>query len=238
MARASGRSTFRCSPSPETARSAKTAPSMPSSILPATIPLFPLPGVALFPDLPLPLHIFEPRYKAMVKDALSGDRLIGIVQVRPNQDGVPPPVFSIGCAGRIEAVSQLGDGRSNIVLRGVCRFAIEKEVEDSEAPYRVARVHPLIESILDEEALTDSLAHVLNEIGQIDEGMSLLARTDEAPKALVINMLAQLLPLGDLERQSLIEAPSVDERAQLLAQILDFARLARSASASDSTLRH
>ena len=174
----------------------------------------------------------------MVKDALAGDRLIGIVQVRPDQEGVPPPVFSVGCAGRIEAVSQLGDGRSNIVLRGVCRFSIEEEVDQSTAPYRVARVRPLIETILDEEALTESLAHVLNEIGQIDEGMSLLARADEGPKALVINMLAQLLPLGDLERQSLIEAPSVDERAQLLAQILDFARLARSASASDSTLRH
>jgi len=95
-----------------------------------------------------------------------------------------------------------------------------------------------MEKVLDEAALTDSLARVLHEIGQIDEGMSLLARTDEAPKALVVNMLAQLLPLGELERQSLIEAPSVDERAHLLAQILDFARLARTSSASDSAIRH
>ncbi len=211
---------------------------IPSSLLPETIPLFPLPGVALFPDLPLPLHIFEPRYRAMLKDALLGDRMIGIVQIRPGQAGTPPPIFSIGCAGRIEAVSALAQGRSSIVLRGVCRFSIDEETAEPARPYRVARVRPLIEKVLDEEALTQSLAQVLNEIGQIDEGMSLLARADEAPKALVINMLAQLLPLGDLERQSLIEAPTVDGRAKLLAGILDFARLSRGASASDSTLRH
>jgi Lon protease-like protein len=102
----------------------------------------------------------------------------------------------------------------------------------------VARVTPLVEKVLDEESLTNSLARVLHEIGQIDEGMSLLARTDEAPKALVVNMLAQLLPLGDLERQSLVEAQTIDDRARLLAEILDFARLARTSAASDSAIRH
>ncbi|MBK5257787.1 MAG: LON peptidase substrate-binding domain-containing protein [Vicinamibacteria bacterium] len=207
------------------------------SPIPQTIPLFPLPGVALFPDLPLPLHIFEPRYRALVKDALAGSKFIGIVQVRPGQEGDPLPVFSIGCAGRIEGIAVMDDGRSNIVLRGVSRFHIDEELSEGRL-YRVARVSPLIEKVLDEEALTESLAHVLHEIGQIDEGMSLLARTDEAPKALVVNMLAQLLPLGDLERQSLIEAPSVDERARLLAQILDFARLSRAAPSSDSEIKH
>ncbi len=173
----------------------------------------------------------------MLKDALAGSRFIGIVQVRPGQEGVPSPIFSIGCAGRVEGVAELEDGRSNIVLRGVSRFHIEEELFE-DRPYRVARVTPLMEKVLDEAALTDSLARVLHEIGQIDEGMSLLARTDEAPKALVVNMLAQLLPLGELERQSLIEASSIDERARLLAEILDFARLARTSSASDSAIRH
>lgn len=211
-----------------------------TSVLPDTLPLFPLPGVALFPDLPLPLHIFEPRYRAMLRDALAGSRFIGIVQIRPGAepvDGVPSPIFSIGCAGRIEGVAELEGGRSNIVLRGVSRFHIEEELPEGR-PYRVARVSPLMEKVLDEEALTESLARVLHEIGQIDEGMSLLARTDEAPKALVVNMLAQLLPLGELERQSLVEAPTIDDRARLLAEILDFARLARESSASDSAIRH
>ena len=205
--------------------------------LPETLPLFPLPGVALFPELPLPLHIFEPRYRTMVKDALAGPRVIGIVQARPGLEGMPSPIFSIGCAGRIEGVAELDDGRSNIVLRGISRFHIDEELPQT-GPYRTARVTALMERVLDEEALTESLARVLHEIGQIDEGMSLLARTDEAPKALVVNMLAQLLPLGDLERQSLIEAPTVDERARLLAEILDFARLSRASSSSDSAIRH
>ena len=208
-----------------------------TSLLPDTIPLFPLPGVALFPDLPLPLHIFEPRYRAMLQDALAGSRFIGIVQVQPGQEGDPTPIFSIGCAGRIEGVAELAGGRSNIVLRGVARFHIDEELPEGR-PYRVARVSPLIERVLNEEALTESLARVLHEIGQIDEGMSLLARTDEAPKALVVNMLAQLLPLGDLERQSLIEAPTIDDRARLLAEILDFARLSRAAPSSDSAIKH
>jgi uncharacterized protein len=205
--------------------------------LPETLPLFPLPGVALFPDLPLPLHIFEPRYRVMLKDSLAGDGVIGIVQSRPDQDGFPAPIFSIGCAGKIEGVAEVEGGRSNIVLRGISRFHIDEELEQGR-PYRVARVSPLIEKVLDEEALTQSLARILHEIGQIDEGMSLLARTDEAPKALVVNMLAQLLPLSDMERQTLIEAPSVDDRARLLAEILDFARLARESGASDSAIKH
>lgn len=175
----------------------------------------------------------------MLRDAIEGSGIIGIVQARPGHQGDPVPLFSIGCAGRVEAVGELEDGRSNIVLRGVSRFHIDEELPRMEGrPYRVARVRPLIEKVLNEEALTASLAQVLHEIGQIDEGMSLLARTDEAPKALVVNMLAQLLPLGDLERQSLIEATTVDERARLLAEILDFARLVRSAPSSDSDIKH
>lgn len=206
-------------------------------VLPDTLPLFPLPGVALFPDLPLPLHVFEARYKEMLKDALKGSGFIGIVQIRPHQEGFPSPIFSIGCAGRIEGVAEMPGGRSNIVLRGVARFHIDEELPEGR-PYRVARVSALMEKVLDEAILTDSLARVLHEIGQFDEGMALLAKTDEAPKMLVVNMLSQLLPLGDLERQSLVEAPSVDERARLLAEILNFARLCRSAPSSDAAIRH
>jgi len=175
----------------------------------------------------------------MLRDALSGNKVIGIVQSRKGEDGAPPPVYSIGCAGHIEGVAELEGGRSNIVLRGVSRFHIDEELPAEEGrPYRLARVTALIEKVLDEEALTQSLAHILHAIGQVDEGMSLLARTDEAPKAMVVNMLAQLLPLGDLERQTLVEATTVDDRARRLAQILDFARLSRAATASDSEIKH
>ena len=139
--------------------------------------------------------------------------------------------------GNVVSISFLIDERGKATVQISSRFHIDEELPEG-LPYRVARVSPLIEKVLDEEALTDSLARVLHEIGQIDEGMSLLARTDEAPKTLVVNMLAQLLPLGDLERQSLIEAPTIDERARLLAEILDFARLARTSSSSDSAIKH
>lgn len=204
-------------------------------LLPAEIPLFPLPGVTLFPDLPLPLHIFEPRYRAMVRDALAGDKTIGIVQVKPGASGSPTPIFRIGCAGTIDAHAPLPGGRSNIVLRGVSRFRIEAELDAGDLPYRRARVTSLVEVIRDEEALTQALARVLHEIGQIDEGMTLLARNDEAPKALVVNMLSQLLPLGDLERQSLLEAETLEGRAHLLGQILEFTRLAKTAPPRQDT---
>jgi hypothetical protein len=212
-------------------------------LLPEEIPLFPLAGVALFPDLPLPLHIFEPRYRRMVKDALDGPRIIGIILPRPAPSGsggaesIPPALFEVGGAGRIEGIAELPDGRSNIVLRGLSRFRVDEELQATDRPYRRARVTALVESVRDEKALTDSLAQVLHEIGQVDEGMSLLARDDEAPKTLVVNMLCQLLPLQDVERQSLVEAPTADERAARLLTILEFARLAKSLPRGSET-RH
>src|SRR5215213_7213388 len=110
-------------------------------MLPPTIPLFPLPTVVLFPNVFLPLHIFEPRYREMVADALAGDRVIGMVLLRPgwetNYEG-QPPVYPIGCSGVITHSERLADGRYNIVLRGVERFRIVEE--DHGRSYRRAIV--------------------------------------------------------------------------------------------------
>src|SRR5262245_21798187 len=99
-------------------------------MLPSTIPIFPLPNVVLFPNVFLPLHIFEPRYCQMVSDALSGERMIGMVLLQPgyesDHDGAPD-VYEIGCAGLITHVERLSDGRFNIVLRGLERFRILSE---------------------------------------------------------------------------------------------------------------
>src|SRR6185295_15115312 len=99
-------------------------------MLPSTIPLFPLPNVVLFPNVCLPLHIFEPRYREMTEEALAGDRMIGMVLLRPgwerNYEG-RPPVFSVGCSGVITHYNKLDDGRYNIVLRGIERFSIVDE---------------------------------------------------------------------------------------------------------------
>ena len=105
------------------------------------LPLFPLPNVVLFPNVFLPLHIFEPRYRAMVADALEGDRLIGMVLLRPGWEGDyegRPPVFPTGCAGLITHHERLPDGRYNIVLRGLEKFRILDE--DASRSYRIARV--------------------------------------------------------------------------------------------------
>src|SRR5687768_9957782 len=117
-------------------------------MLPPIIPIFPLPNAVLFPNVFLPLHIFEPRYRAMVADALTGDRIIGMVLLRPgyesNYDG-RPPIYPIGCAGVITHAEPLGDGRYNIVLRGLEKFRVTGE--DASKPYRLAQVDPIPETI-------------------------------------------------------------------------------------------
>ena len=115
-------------------------------MLPPQIPVFPLPGVVLFPNVFLPLHIFEPRYRAMVSDALSGDRMIGMLLLRPGYDADyegRPPVYTTGCAGLITHSEALPDGRFNIVLRGIEKFRVV--TEDHSQQYRVARIEPLPE---------------------------------------------------------------------------------------------
>ncbi len=96
-------------------------------LLPATIPIFPLPNVVLFPGVFLPLHIFEPRYREMVADALKGERLIGMTLLKPgwesNYEG-RPPVYPVGCAGLVSHVDKLADGRYNIVLHGLEKFRV------------------------------------------------------------------------------------------------------------------
>ena len=120
--------------------------------LPSTIPIFPLDDLMVFPNILRPLHIFEPRYRAMVADALKGDGVIGMIQLRPgyeaNYEG-RPPVFAIGCAGVITKSEQLPDGRYNIVLRGLVKFRILSE--DQSRPYRLARVEAIPEDPDDQE---------------------------------------------------------------------------------------
>src|SRR4051812_45994789 len=119
------------------------------------LPLFPLPNVVLFPNVFLPLHVFEPRYREMIADQLADDRVIGMALLKPgwqsNYEG-RPPVFPIGCSGVITHVERLSDGRYNIVLRGLERFRIIEE--DHERSYRRATIEPLGERALNEDDRT------------------------------------------------------------------------------------
>ena len=114
-------------------------------MLPPTIPLFPLPNVVLFPNVCLPLHIFEPRYREMVADALDGDRIIGMVLLRPGWEGEyegRPPIYDVGCAGLITHAERTDDGRYNLVLRGLQKFKVQEEDHSPPLPHRGDRADP------------------------------------------------------------------------------------------------
>jgi uncharacterized protein len=194
-------------------------------ILPSEIPIFPLPNVVLFPNVFLPLHIFEPRYRQMVAEALSGDRIIGMVLLRPgweaNYEG-RPPVYPIGCAGLITHAEPLADGRYNIVLRGLEKFRILEEQDGRE--YRIARIQTLMEDINDAER-----ASMRNERRRLEallvpqpEGRGSDAKVPPtmADEDLV-NALAQYLELEPVEKQALLEREGLLARCRSLIELLE-----------------
>ena len=197
------------------------------------IPLFPLPNVVLFPGIALPLHIFEPRYRSMVTDALAGDRRIGMVLLRPGWEADyegRPAIFSIGCSGVIANANQLDDGRYNIVLHGLDRVRVIDE--DHDRAYRRATVAPLPDLPIDDtgrDALNALRLRLSELIGlrAIVEGDVENAATPllSMPDAEFVHTLAQGLDLEPLEKQALLERESVLLRAQSLADLLEMRRL-------------
>lgn len=194
--------------------------------LPSVIPLFPLPNAVLFPRVPLPLHIFEPRYRKMVADALGTHQVIGMVLLQPgfepDYEG-RPAVFPVGCAGTIEACEPLPDGRYNITLQGTSRFRILEE-HDGEI-YRLARVEPLADPLGDPIEVGSARKAVLEAIGRASDGPAVLVIKPEVPDDVLANALSQALPFTPLERQSLLEREGTLPRYRRLVEILDFKRL-------------
>ncbi len=193
-------------------------------MLPSTIPIFPLPNVVLFPNVFLPLHIFEARYRAMVSEALGGDRIIGMVLLQPkyeaNYEG-RSPVFAVGCAGAITHAEPLGDGRFNIVLRGIERFRITGE--DGGRSYRIAHVNPLPEPVSDEDRaelrrLRPQLEALL--AAAVERAGSEPSFPPAIPDEDLVNALAQHLELEPLERQALLEREGVVDRCRGLIDLL------------------
>jgi Lon protease-like protein len=189
------------------------------------LPLFPLPNVVLFPNVFLPLHIFEPRYREMVADALATDRLIGMVLLRPgwerDYDG-RPPIYPIGCSGVITHADRLPDGRYNIVLRGVERFKVRKE-EDGRN-YRRAVVEPLPDDrlMLADRAELRTCRGKLEALTPTTDTAGAAAMSDEE----IVNALAQYLDLEPLEKQALLERPSLLARANSLIELLEMKTMA------------
>jgi Lon protease-like protein len=183
--------------------------------------LFPLPNAVLFPGMPLPLHIFEPRYRQMVRDAAEGEKTIGMLLLRPGWESDyagRPPVFEVGCAGVLEQCEALGDGRFNILLRGVSRFRILAEHDGQ--PYRLASVEPLADATGDARQLEAMRPQLMASIGTASDGPAVLVMQAELPHDAFVNALCQSLALTPVERQSLLDCDSVLERAQRLIEIL------------------
>ena len=193
-------------------------------VLPDDLPLFPLPDVVLFPDVYLPLHIFEPRYRAMTRHALGGTRLIGMTLLREgsaSQLEGTPPIYATGCAGAVVHHDTLPDGRFNIVLQGVARFEVERELP-GDWPFRVARVRWREEP--DAGGLRASMTAVRQQVerlllpavarGEVHMPQGL---TDQA----LINAVCQALDIPAVEKLALLEKPDVLLRGQALIQILE-----------------
>ncbi len=198
-------------------------------MLPPTIPVFPLPSVVLFPNVFLPLHIFEPRYRQMVDDALKGDRIIGMVLLRAGWEGDyegRPAVYPIGCAGVITHAERLPDGRFNIVLRGMEKFRIRDE--ESGHPYRVAQVdsvpEPAPDSLREEMQLHRRRLEELL-VPQPERSGSKEAKDTKVPTSMpdedLVNALAQYLEFDPVEKQALLERDGLLERCRSLIELLE-----------------
>lgn len=193
------------------------------------VPLFPLPGAILFPRSQLPLHIFEPRYREMVRDAVDGAGRIAMVQPHRLDDDNRAPLYSVGCIGEIVGLEELEDGRFNIVLLGSNRFRLISE-SDVDAAYRCAEVD--IAAFDDEEPAPLSLgqrAEVEREARRLGNAMGLAVDWDAVSRLddeMLVNAIAQVAPFDVGAKQALLEQATLDSRADLLVQLMQFHRAA------------
>ena len=196
--------------------------------LPLVIPVFPLDGVLLLPGGQLPLNIFEPRYLNMLDDAMSGERIIGMIQTRPGGDHQRPALAPVGCAGRVTSFAETSDGRYLITLTGLCRFKAGEELP-VRTPYRQVRAdfspyEPDLRedgagerTAADIDRLLAALRRYLDHRGlAIDWGDA-----ESAPSDALINSLAMALPFDPMEKQALLEAETSFERKATLTALLE-----------------
>jgi hypothetical protein len=187
----------------------------------ARISIFPLAGAILYPGLQLPLHIFEPRYRALVSDSLVRDRRIGIIQPQRAEEG--SRLFDVGCLGRIEDVEAMEDGRYNIVLSGEARFRLVRELDVS-TPFRQVEGELLAEPENQDLAAIERASFEREARRFADaQGYSVdwdqVSRLDDAS---LINGVSQIAPFDHAAKQALLEANGVSERCELLVQLMQF----------------
>ncbi|MEP7223176.1 MAG: LON peptidase substrate-binding domain-containing protein [Novosphingobium sp.] len=185
------------------------------------ISIFPLPGAILLPGMHLPLHIFEPRYKAMIQDAMARDNRIGMIQ--PQRPGENSPLYTIGCLGKIGEFVALDDGRFNLVLVGEARFRILREL-DVTTPFRQVEAE-MFEEMEDtalasvERALFEREARTFAEAQGYSVDWESVVRLDDAS---LINGVSQVAPFDPAAKQALLEAPDLSTRCELMVQLMQF----------------
>ena len=208
----------------------------PFESLPEIMPIFPLSGVLLLPGGRLPLNIFEPRYLAMMEDALKADRLIGLIQpfqddapqagFSPNPDAQRPLVYNVGCAGRIISFAETEDGRYLITLSGLCRFRVRQELADHRGYRRIVpEWGPFQEDLseigdghVDRAALLQNLQPYFQHVS-IQANWEAVQKT---PDERLVTSLAMICPFQPSEKQALLETASLSERARLMTMMMKF----------------
>ena len=207
--------------------------------LPVRIPIFPLNGVLLLPNAKLPLNIFEPRYLDMIRDAMAGDRIIGMIQpLNKAECSAIPPIYDIGGAGRITSFEETPDNRFHITLTGLSRFAVIEELAVT-TRYRQAvadwdrfaadRWAEDEAPGVDRNRLLTALQAYL-EMAQIPAEWESIARAEIGP---LITSLAMICPFGPAEKQALLEAPDLFERSRILTALVEMALLQRAGGGED-----
>ncbi len=194
--------------------------------LPLTLPIFPVSGALLLPRRPIQLTVFEPRYLAMLDDALSGERLIGMIQPSAGDDaaGHAPELYPVGCAGRIVQYAEIGDGRCFLTLMGVARFRIGEELTVM-TPYRIVRpdYSPFAADFREGAGESDvdrqGLIAALREFAKANDLKIDWQDVEKAPNEALVNALSMMSPYGAKEKQALLEAADLKSRAEILVAI-------------------
>jgi Lon protease-like protein len=208
--------------------------------LPDTLPIFPLSGALLLPQARLPLNVFEPRYLAMIEDSLGKGRIIGMIQPTGSEEG-KAPLYSIGCAGRITSFNETEDGRLMIVLTGICRFRIVREVPQSRL-YRVAVPdwQPYLGDLEATGAPIFDRARLLNLLQDYFKKHSIQVdwtSVQNAPDEVLLPTVMMICPLAANEKQALLEAANDTKRAQMLITLLEMA-CAETGESADGDITH
>ena len=207
--------------------------TIPQVSLPEILPVFPLTGVMLLPGTVLPLHIFEPRYRNMVEDALDGDKIFGMIQPFTPQDDnrghqpgagiTAPDLYKVGCAGFIDKSEQLPDGRFFVQLKGIHRFRFAEEVSLQRGYRRVRAIYSDFADDKSEQSWKCERAEVLEALALYGRTHGMQVRPDEAARFTdleLINLLGISLPFHPAEKQALLEAPTLKDRETMLIDLL------------------